>query len=140
MKDFIIVCPKSCVAYNEVFKLFKTKTTYLGYSHPNFDKLQGLCRWLTTYYVPHTVITPNGKTGAKYDNYDAFNCDRIKVIPRTKEKIGVPITIFDYDLTSYNIIGIMKGKYSVIDGYYIVSHQGTVNGKDKFTRIIIQEI
>lgn len=139
MKQFILVCPKTAVAYNEVFRLLKKTTAFFGYSRPNFKGLEGLCRWLTTFPVPHPVLTPTGAAETKYDNYDAINCDRIKDIPRTKEKIGVPITIFDYNLKNYNIIGILKGKYSKIDGEYIVGLQGTVNGVDKFTRIVIQE-
>ena len=139
MKDFILVCPKTAVAYNEVFRLFKNATANFGYSRPVFNGLQGLCRWLTTYYVEKPLLVATGHANERYDNYPAINADRIKDIPRTKEKIGVPITIFDYDLKNYNIIGILKGKYSKIDGEYIVGLQGVVNGKDKFTRIVIQE-
>lgn len=140
MKKFILVCPKTAVAYNEVFRLFKNAVVCFGYSRPNFIGLEGLCRWLTTYEVQHPVLTPKGTAETKFDNYDAINCDRIKDIPSTKEKIGVPITVFDYNLRNYKIIGILKGKFSVIDGEFIVGRQGTVEGKDKFTRVIIQEI
>lgn len=82
-------------------------------------------------------MVPMGEV-VKYDNYNAAEISRIKNIPNDYyEPIGVPITIFDYDLSDWEIIGILQGEFTVIDDY-VVGHQAKINGKDKYNRIIIK--
>ena len=67
----------------------------------------------------------------KYDNYDAINVDRTKDIPKDYYgEMGVPITFLDkHNPKQFEIIRFRKGN----DGKDL-----KVNGKDKYTRLIIK--
>lgn len=54
----------------------------------------------------------------KYDNFDAINVDKTKEIPVDYYKvIGVPISFFDkYNPDQFEILGLIEGKYRVING------------------------
>ena len=50
--------------------------------------------------------TYNPTNYQKYDNYDAINVDKTSDIPYDYDGVmGVPVTIFDYDLTDVEIVG-----------------------------------
>ena len=90
----------------------------------------------------------------KYDNYDAINVNKIKDIPKDYcGVIGVPITIFSYhkggksillDGNEYKLIGTIKTHDFDDIGY--LHNTGTykdpplINGKELYTRLLIQKI
>lgn len=91
----------------------------------------------------------------KFDNYEAYNIDNInELCYECLDKVGVPITIFDYDYSDYNLIGAFK-RFAKLDedngfiigdkvkcysnsGKEMTSCGAVVDGKEKYTRIIIQ--
>ena len=77
-----------------------------------------------------------GVSYEKYDNYDAINVDRVKDIPNDYYGVmGVPITILEHlNPEQFAIIGC--NAYSDKD-YYGVGPL-YVNGKKKYTRVLIQ--
>lgn len=181
MKDFILITVKGCVTYENVFPLFKEEKVSFGYTRPTeymtetglTTNMKGLTRWITTlpvYDKQPLMLTKHYAPEAypKYDNYNAINVDRIKDIPMDYEgEMGVPITIFDYDLQSATITGklnhnrgesydygipkvageekyarilvkgILKGDYCTLDEYTL-GHTPILDGEKKYSRIILK--
>ena len=76
----------------------------------------------------------------KLDNYDAIEVGKVKDIPYDYEgPMAVPVTYLENPLPGYTTLGMLTGEHTVIDGEYVLGHQGRLNGKNKFTRIIIQK-
>lgn len=143
MTNFLIICNKNAYAYNEVFPLLMDKQLHIGYTHPKFLGLEGLCRWLTTFKPQKKPLIANSTycpyKYPHYDQYDIIEVSKIKDMPIYDGKMGVPITIFDWDIQGYEVLGILKGEYSRIEGC-ILGHQPSINGKNKYHRVIIQKL
>ena len=92
------------------------------------------CIWLTTLPTSNKkklILTKkyNSALYPRYDNYNAINVDKIKDIPYDYDGVmGVPITIFQYDLDNVEIVGekTKNGKATKI------------NGKEKYRRVLIR--
>ena len=161
-KKFVIIGNKNAITYKEVFPLIKENKVWLGYSSPNefitpngeiTKQVNGLCRWFTNLEIPkrHEPMLLGWKFEKglemgiyqKYDNYDAYNVDKVCQIPRDYDGVlGVPITFLDkYCPEQFEIIdGI--GRYSILDneatkkdGKYL----SMLNGEAKYFRIIIKK-
>lgn len=114
-KKFAIIGNKNAITYKEVFPLIKENKVWLGYSSPNefitpngeiTKQVNGLCRWFTNLEIPkrHEPMLLGWKFEKglemgiyqKYDNYDAYNVDKVCQIPRDYDGVlGVPITFLD---------------------------------------------
>lgn len=163
MTDFLLIGNKNCIAHKDFFKLMMDRRVNIGYTRPgDFDQpdgtplktLQGLTRWFTTLSVddkPALTLTATytPEKYPHYDNYPAIEVGRIKDIPTDyTEEMGVPITIFDYDLDGFVILGIAADKYGdeewMIKGnpIYRYKHPPFVGmelkGKHKYARVLIK--
>lgn len=86
-------------------------------------------RWFTN--IPHNKLRALELTQSysldkylKYDNSDAIEVGKIKDIPKDYKGImGVPITIFDYNLNEFEIIGMLSPY---------------LGGKKKYVRVLIR--
>ena len=115
MTDFIIIGNTNAVTYKEIFPLFKDNKVRLGYCTiktfctRNGTKEFGNVGWFSTLPVKKRTLTLTATYDPdkypKYENYDAININRIKDIPYDYDGLmGVPVTIFNYDLSNIEII------------------------------------
>jgi hypothetical protein len=125
MKDFLLICDKNCATYKEVFPLFKQGILSFGSpvkEYDGTDRKFGNHSWITTFPVPNKkklVLTKryHHEDYPHYDNYNAIEVSRIKDIPYDYDCVmGVPITIFDYDLDNVVIMGMAAGN-SAVNGF-----------------------
>lgn len=144
-KDFIIVGHVMSINYNNIFPKIIDNTIRTGYSNLNtFNTPNGLkrvyCLWLTTFPVIKDKLLELTETFSiekypKFENYLAFNVDRVKDIPKDKTIIfngniikpvwGVPISFIDkYNPEQFEILGRLIPK---------------INGKLKFKRLLITQ-
>ena len=160
MKKFILLCDKNTGATKSVFPMFKDGEVHFDDVAPDVfilpdgtetTKLQGKTRWLTNLpgdgvghkepKKPTKSYYDNPDRYSKYDNYDAIEVGRLSEIPADYEgPMGVPVTYLGNQLAGYRILGILKGEYGSPDGVYWLGHQGKINGKNAYTRIIIQKV
>jgi hypothetical protein len=104
-----------------------------------FIKVKGV-RWFTN--LPHNSKRTLELTQRydpdkypKYDNYDAIEVSRIKDIPYDYEDImGVPITILDYNLDEFDIVG--EANHGKDNEYDLITP--SVDGKTIFKRVLIK--
>jgi len=130
MKDFLLLSNINTITYKEFFPLLKggkANTGYVFNKTLDFEtpegetkKQTGIC-WYTTFPVihKHLVLTQpyNPEKHKSYDNYDAINVDKVKDIPYDYEgTMGVPITIFGYDLDNVEVMGMAAGN-SAVNGF-----------------------
>lgn len=119
MKDFLLIASQNIITYKNVFPLIKdgiiAQSSQVK-TYENTDKTFGNHYWYTTLLVRHKrklilTATYDPEKYPKYDNYpEAINVDRIKDIPYDYDGImGVPITIFAYDLDNVKIQGLAAG-------------------------------
>ena len=112
-KKFAIIGNMNAITYKEVFPLIKENKIWLGYSQPKIfiqpdgsEKKFGNILWYTNLDIPKRHVPINSKwkfeTGIKmgiyqkYDNYDAWNVDKVAQIPGDFDGVlGVPITFLD---------------------------------------------
>lgn len=94
-KKFIILANKNIITYKKVFSLFKNNGIWMGYGGANnfitpsgqTKKINGLARWFTNLDVSkrHQPIPLTEHFQKElypiYDNYAAFNTDKVKNIP-----------------------------------------------------------
>lgn len=117
MKDFLLIANTNACTYKEFFPLLKERKVSMGVEMPKeyvmpdgtTKKFGNIC-WYTTLHTPdkkklvlskkyHHELYPH------YDNYRAIEVSRIKDIPYDYECVmGVPITIFGYDLDNVEIL------------------------------------
>lgn len=130
-KKFAIIGNKNAITYKEVFPLIKENKVWLGYSSPNefitpngeiTKQVNGLCRWFTNLEIPkrHEPMLLGWKFEKglemgiyqKYDNYDAYNVDKVCQIPRDYDGVlGVPITFLDkYCPEQFEIVALGNSK------------------------------
>lgn len=166
-KKFIIIGPKYALGYKEIFPLIKENKLWTGYTSMSKDLLFDLPKnianemvserregsayvlvdgivkgrsesiWLTNVHHQKRNEQLDLKFKYKpdqyphYDNFDAIEVSRVNNIPIDWEGVmGVPITFLDkHNPDQFEIVGFRKGD----DGKDL-----SVNGKDKFTRILIR--
>lgn len=173
-KKFAIIGNMNAITYKEVFPLIKENKIWLGYSQPKIfiqpdgtEKKFGNILWYTNLDIPKRHVPINSKwkfeTGVKmgiyqkYDNYDAWNVDKVAQIPGDFDGVlGVPITFLDrFCPEEFEIVAFRKGE----DGKDLVftreresstvlsnpcqekikwPPQMFVDGKKKFFRILIR--
>lgn len=120
MKDFLLLANINVITYKEFFPLLKEGKAMGGYNFNKtmmFDTPEGETKkqigitWFATLTVVNKPIltltkTYNPVNYPRYENYDAIEVGRIKDIPYDYEGVmGVPITIFGYDLENIEIVG-----------------------------------
>lgn len=117
-----------------------------SFKQPNGDKtknLKGVVKWFTNLDVKPRKETmsltysyyDNPELYPKYDNYDAINIDKTKMIPYDYDGyMGVPFTFLEYyNPEQFEILGMLNG--TILDYDF---GKALVNGKELFTRIIIK--
>lgn len=150
MKDFLLLSNINAITYKEFFPLLKEGKVNTGYvfnktlefETPEGDtqKQGGIC-WYTTFPVihKHLVLTKtyNPQDFQAYDNYNAINIDKVKDIPYDYEgTMGVPITIFQYDLDDVEIEQLCASHGKTPRG--IENENCYLNGEWKYPRILIR--
>lgn len=151
-KKFAIIGNKNAITYKEVFPLIKENKVWLGYSSPNefitpngeiTKQVNGLCRWFTNLEIPkrHEPMLLGWKFEKglemgiyqKYDNYDAYNVDKVCQIPRDYDGVlGVPITFLDkYCPEQFEILN--ANDYRTSDNVPKKSH-GLIKDKEGYIR------
>lgn len=151
-KKFVIIGNKNAITYKEVFPLIKENKVWLGYSSPNefitpngeiTKQVNGLCRWFTNLEIPkrHEPMLLGWKFEKglemgiyqKYDNYDAYNVDKVCQIPRDYDGVlGVPITFLDkYCPEQFEILN--SNDYRTSDSVPKKSH-GLIKDKEGYIR------
>lgn len=96
-KKFIFIGPQNIITYKEVFPLIKDNKLWLGYTHPKefitpggTQKFGNIC-WFTNLETKKRTEDLllfrkyNEKDYPKYDNYFAWNVDKVKDIPLDTE-------------------------------------------------------
>lgn len=147
-KDFLVVGSLNCLKYKNVFPYVKSGKVRVGYNsilnylngNKNSDRYGTVTKisngiWLTTLPVTERRAIPfnnRGKALLLYDNYDAVNVDNIVDIPPDYDGImGVPVTIFTYDIRNYDVLGLTAA--------FSAGKDALVNGKKLFTRVFIRK-
>lgn len=165
-KKFVIVCNRNTITTKKIFPLFLNGMVRIGfgfkgntanflippslYGHYSNDVVRNeknIVRfrnvtWLTNLEieVPANKIQLKKKYSPrnykKYDQYDAINVDKISDIPFDYEGVmGVPITILDkFDYNSFELLGLDRLMQQNKSG-----RRFTINGKEKYARILIQK-
>lgn len=142
-KDFIIVGHITSITYKNVLQGIIDNTVMRGYNDICWFNFQNKLKhvpslWITTFPVINNKWLELTETFSiekypKYDNYMAFNIDRVKDIPKDKTILfngniikpiwGVPITFMDkHNPNQFEIMGGGNPK---------------INGKNKFRRLLI---
>lgn len=162
MKDFLLISNTNACTYKEFFPLLKERKVSMGVEMPKeYDmpdgstkKFGNIC-WYTTLHTPDKkklVLTKRYKHDEypHYDNYRAIEVSRIKDIPYDYDCVmGVPITIFQYDLDNVEIRGIwndkreeadfiVKGTPTYVDEKHKSFQGPVVDGKAKYARVLIR--
>lgn len=145
-KDFLVICPKLAYTNTDTFGKFKDGKLRYGYTSPSFEgNLHGFCKWMTTLPVDDIArrkLPLNHKYSPlvypKFDHFDAINVNAVCEIPYDYYgTMAVPVTAIDFDLSGFDILGMMAGEFTKIDEYNITNID-TVNGKKVFKRLIIK--
>lgn len=155
MKDCLIIGSKNTITYKEIFPLIKEGKIRLGYNEVTHfngtDKVFHNISWFST--LPVTGRKPLVLTATyspekypKYDNYDAIEVSRIKDIPYDYDGVmGVPVTILDYDLSQFGIVGMSSsaGYTKEIVGLPLLKDgdaRPLIDGKNTYARILIRKV
>ena len=164
MKDFLLIANQNAITYKEFFPLLKERKVNVGctkpkeYTLPNGEiQKSGDNLWFTTLHTPDKkklVLTKKYKHTEypHYDNYNAIEVGRVKDIPYDYECVmGVPITIFQYDLDNVEIEGcfnqykepdpdngLITGEPTKIKGTNTLFRGPVVNEEAKYFRILIR--
>lgn len=157
MKKHLLLGPKSAMGYvTDTFRQLKDGEVKVGYNKPkSFTRPDGTEKAVATLWYTNlegdgekvrktpTLVKSyheNPTAYPKLDNYDAIEVSRVKDIPYDHEgPMAVPVTYLENPLPGYTTLGMLAGEHTVVDGEYVLGHQGRLNGKSKFTRIIIQK-
>ena len=145
MKDFLLIANQNAITYKEFFPFLKKGQVSVGYTKPteyllpNGDiQKSGDNIWFSTLPTPGKKTLTLTKTYNKqdyphYDNYDAIEVGRIKDIPYNYDCVmGVPITIFQYDLDNVEVIKCLNDNTPD-------TRTATVEGKEKYCRVLIKK-
>jgi len=143
-KEFLIIGNMNAITYKGVFPLIKENKVWLGITAPKIfiqpcktEKKFGNICWFTN--LKHNKRNIKLKFGCKYnpdkypkyDNYDAINVDKTINIPEDYDGyMGVPISFLaKYNPEQFEIVRFRKGNNN---------KDLSINGKDKYFRIIIK--
>ena len=167
-KDFILLGNCLCVGDKDIFPYIFHNKLFLGSSKQNvysfmtdsgeIKKIQGIV-WLQTlkFFDKRLELTESysPEKYPRYDNYDAIEVGRTKLIPKDYNgKMGVPVTFLDYyNPEQFELIGVLNdfgyGSYNPADGILIGTptkvknknkHKGPVlNGRCVMQRLIIRK-
>ncbi len=164
-KKFLIIGNQNALTYKEIFPLIQTGEVWTGYqfgemkfrvppdSEPRSTRYWvdgtgqkwrslGNAMWLTNldnerrHQTLKLIQSFNPEIHVKYDNYDAIHIRNITEIPFDYNGImGVPITIINkYNTEQFEIVG--EANHGSDSKYDIF--KPTINGKEKFKRILIR--
>ena len=152
-KEFILLGSSQAISYSEAFQWFQVKQLHLGVTpYPKalyfevpegtpFDKReQGKCykkvsiAWYTGFPIALHPRSPCWTQSfselnlLKLDGTEIYNCDTLAEFPYDYEgKLAVPLTFLGY----WN-----PESYHILDK----TEKVTINGQEKYTRLIIQKI
>ena len=145
MKDFLLIANTNACTYKEFFPLLKERKVSMGVEMPKeYDMPDGTTKkfgnicWYTTLHTPDKkklVLTKryHHELYPHYDNYNAIEVGRIKDIPYNYDCVmGVPITIFQYDLDNVEVIKCLNDNTPD-------TRTATVEGKEKYCRVLIKK-
>lgn len=156
MKDFLLLSNINAITYKDVFPLLKEGKARGGY---NFNKVvmfetpggeakkQIGITWFTTLPTPNKrklILTKkyNPNDYPHYDNYNAINVNKVKDIPYDYDCVmGVPITIFQYDLDNVEIMKdtqLLRKKIVIMGEKTINGKKTKINGKERYRRVCIR--
>lgn len=147
-KDFIVLGNLNAISYKNVFPLIRENRVRLGtkqgsitYDTPEGERKLGNTAWFTTLIhdsvPPFLELTEEycPKRFPKYDNSDAINVDRTKLIPKDFFGVmGVPISsISKLNREQFNILGLANNKVNIG-----VDFNTIIDGKSVYLRLIVQ--
>ena len=136
MKDFLVIASINAITYKDFFPLLKEGKARSGY---NFNKTMifetpegeqkkqtAIC-WFSTLPTPgkkKLILTKkyNHNDYPHYENYNAINVNKVKDIPDYDCVMGVPTTIFGYDLDNVVIMGSGSAD-DLPEGYKLMSKE-----------------
>ena len=132
-KQFVIIGDLNWITYKEIFPMLKDNEVWLGYSsvkeftqpdgtikkfgnklwYTNLDiqkRHEKLILWQRYYDDDGNPLPDAEERYPHYDNYDAFNVDRVADIPVDyRDVMGVPITFLDkYNPEQFEIVGMLQ--------------------------------
>lgn len=155
MKDFLLLSSINAITYKDFFPLLKEDKARGGYNFNQvimFETLEGEAKeqhgicWFTTLPTPDKkklILTKKYKHTEypHYDNYNAIEVGKVKDIPKDYDCVmGVPITIFGYDLDNVVIMGMAAGARD-ITGIPLTKPgdaECLIDGKNKYARVLIR--
>lgn len=150
MKDFLLMANTNACTYKEFFPLLKERKVSMGVEMPKeYDMPDGTTKkfgnicWYTTLHTPDKkklVLTKryHHELYPHYDNYRAIEVSRIKDIPYDYDCVmGVPITIFQYDLDNVEVLRLCASHGKTPRG--IENENCYLNGEWKYPRILIKK-
>ena len=167
-KKFIIIGSQNAITYKETFQLIKENIIWTGVDNGGTKWFQvpddyeiktesrkkiidgvkyfsmGSIYWFTNLDIikRHEDVTlfrmyaGNEEQYPHYDGFNAINVDKVSDIPLDYEgMMGVPITFIDkYNPNQFEICGLDR----YIDGNPIPGKRFTLNGKEKYARVVIK--
>lgn len=170
-KKFLVIGSQNAITYKEIFPLLRDNQLWLGYysgdmsftvpdyyeprstrywedeTGQKWRSMGNIC-WYTNIDIPkrHDFLDLRGNYLSneyiKYDNYDAYNVDKVSDIPCDYDGVmGVPVTFMSkYCPEQFEIIGLAAGNIKGLSG--LNSSTGKdgpyINGKLKYGRIMIK--
>ena len=153
-KKFLVIGNLNSTSYKEIFKFFKNNLVWLGYNCVRWfmdgsgKEVEGArSYWFTN--IPHSKRneelilwnTYKPEELPKYDNYDAIEVPKTKLIPKDYDGImGVPITFLDkYNPDQFEIIDINPHFFTIVEQGLPKPKQLKITGqKDPYARILIK--
>lgn len=134
-KLFIIITPLHALHYNLVYENIKQNKIFVGYNTIKNFIYGGIkggikavgCIWLTNLKVNKKEIelSEEQQEIKKYDNYNAYNYNNLKIYKNENRIVGVPITYLKNPHPEFEIIDKKENLF--------------LENKQKFTRIIIKK-
>lgn len=144
-KKFLIIGSFNNVIYKNVFPYMKDKSVHFGYNevrhfynnnptNKEFGQISDVHVgvWFTNLPVRHyrPIVYGNKGIWQFYDDFEAIDVPKITYIPDDYDGLmGVPVTIFKYDIDDFNIIGAST-EYSL--------GRVKLNGREPYKRIFIR--
>lgn len=156
-KQFLILGSQNAISYNSIFRYIKENKLWLGYNYGAFSfnrpdgsvqKLGNIC-WYTN--LPNKVreipmvLNKDDITLQTYDNYDAVEIPKVKMIPETLTgKAGVPVTFLNrYCPKQFRILGKSDqlARPVTVKGKLLQNpRRFYLNGKRLYERIVIEKV
>ena len=141
-KKFLIIGNENEIASRSWCKHFSENKIWLGYTHPKqfadiyggIKKLGFAC-WYTNIDVtirnqPLILHNQDLSQFPKYDNYDAIEVSKVKLIPNNYfDNIGVPISF---------VANFCPKQFEIVDTKPAYSTVPKINGKKVYRRLIIR--